>query len=172
MTFGKGSILLAFAAGTLFGQSFQGGVRGRLQDQSGAAISTAKVTLTDTSTNISRSTLSSEQGEYAFNAVNPSAYSLTAESPGFKVASRPVTISTQTFLTVDLAMEVGNVNESVNVTEDSPLMETANASTGQVVDRQKLVDLPNLGRNPFMMSKIAQNVVPAGNPTFNRMQDQ
>ena len=71
MTFGKGSILLALAAGTLFGQSFQGGVRGRLQDQSGAAISTAKVTLTDTSTNISRSTLSSEQGELRLQCGQP-----------------------------------------------------------------------------------------------------
>ena len=172
MTFGKGSVLFLLVSSALYCQSFQGGVRGRVQDQSGAAISTAKVTLTDTSTNLSRSTLSNEQGEYVFNAVNPSGYSLSAESPGFKVAGRAITISTQTFLTVDLAMEVGNVTESVNVTEEVPLMETANASTGQVVDRQKLVDLPNLGRNPFMMSKIAQNVVPAGNPVYNRMQDQ
>src|SRR5437879_11468318 len=43
---------------------------------------------------------------------------------------------------------------------------------GQVVDRQKLVDLPNLGRNPFMMAKIAPNIVQAGDPRFNRMQDQ
>ena len=61
---------------------------------------------------------------------------------------------------------------SVNVTEEVPLLETANASTGQVIDRQKLVDLPNLGRNPFMLSKLSQNVVQVGNPKFNRMQDQ
>jgi hypothetical protein len=172
MNLGKGSALFVLAACAVWGQSFQGGVRGRIQDQSGAAINTAKVTLTDTTTNVSRSTLSNDQGEYVFNAVNPSAYTLAVESPGFKVASRPVTVSTQTFLTVDVAMEVGNVSESVNVTEEVPLMETSNASTGQVVDRQKLVDLPNLGRNPFMMSKIAQNVTPVGNPIYNRMQDQ
>jgi hypothetical protein len=58
------------------------------------------------------------------------------------------------------------------VTEEVPVIETANASAGQLIDRQKLIDLPNLGRNPFMMAKIAQNVVAVGNPRFNRMQDQ
>ncbi|HBY63340.1 MAG TPA: TonB-dependent receptor, partial [Solibacterales bacterium] len=62
--------------------------------------------------------------------------------------------------------------ESVTVTEEIPLIENATASTGQVIDRQKLIDLPNLGRNPFMMSRIAQNVTPVGNPAYNRMQDQ
>ncbi|MEZ5356471.1 MAG: TonB-dependent receptor [Bryobacteraceae bacterium] len=164
--------ILSLTAPALVAQSFQGGVRGRIHDQSGAAIPTAKVTLTAQATNVSRSTLSNDAGEYSFPAVNPEAYSITVESPGFKFASRQVTVQTQTFLTVDVAMELGNVTETVNVTEEVPLMETANASTGQVVDRQKLVDLPNLGRNPFMMSKIAQNVVPAGNPIYNRMQDQ
>src|SRR5258708_13784880 len=51
-------------------------------------------------------------------------------------------------------------------------MEVANASQGQVLDRQMLVDLPNLGRNPFMMSKLAQNVTPVGDPHYNRMEDQ
>ncbi len=157
---------------TFFGQSFQGGVRGRIHDQSNAAIATAKVTLTAQATNVSRSTLSNDAGEYSFPTVNPETYTIAVESPGFKLASRTVTVQTQTFLTVDVALELGNVSETVNVTEEVPLMETANASTGQVVDRQKLVDLPNLGRNPFMMSKIAQNVVPAGNPVYNRMQDQ
>ncbi|MEZ5404008.1 MAG: TonB-dependent receptor [Bryobacteraceae bacterium] len=156
----------------MLGQSFQGGVRGRIHDQSDAAVATAKVTLTAIATGVSRSTLSNDAGEYSFSAVNPDEYRITVESPGFKVATTPVTVQTQSFLTVDIPLELGNVSETVNVTEEVPLMETANASTGQVVDRQKLVDLPNLGRNPFMMSKIAQNVVPAGNPIYNRMQDQ
>ena len=71
-----------------------------------------------------------------------------------------------------MTLEVGSVSETINVTEEVPLMETANASNGQVIDRQKIVDLPNLGRNPFMMAKIAPNVVQAGDPRFNRMQDQ
>ena len=52
-------------------------------------------------------------------------------------------------------------------------METENASTGQVIDSQKLADLPNMGRNPFYEGvKISQNVIPGGDPKFNRMEDQ
>jgi len=67
---------------------------------------------------------------------------------------------------------VGAVSESIQVNEEVPLIESSNASTGQEIDRQKLTDLPMLGRNPFMFSKIAQNVVPVGDPRFNRFQDQ
>ena len=69
-------------------------------------------------------------------------------------------------------MEVGAVSESIQVTEEVPLIETSNASQGQVLDHQQLTDLPNLGRNPFMMSKLAQNVTPVGDPHYNRMEDQ
>src|SRR5258708_18101033 len=58
------------------------------------------------------------------------------------------------------------------VTEDVPLVDASTASQGQVLDNQKLIDLPNLGRNPFMLSKLAANVIPVGNPAYNRMEDQ
>ncbi len=53
-----------------------------------------------------------------------------------------------------------------------PLVESSNASQGQVLDNQKLAELPNLGRNPFMMSRLSQNVVQVGPPAYNRMEDQ
>jgi len=69
-------------------------------------------------------------------------------------------------------MELGQVTESVLVTEEVPLLETSTASQGQVIDHQKLIDLPNLGRNPYMFSKFAGNVQQVGNPAYSRMQDQ
>jgi hypothetical protein len=157
----------------VFAQSFQGGLRGSVTDGGGALVPDAKVALVDEATAVTRVTLSNATGEYVFNAVTPATYTVTVESPGFKkFERRGVIIGTQQFITLDIRLELGQVSESVQVTEEVPLIESSNASTGQVIDRQKLVDLPNLGRNPFMMSKIAQNVVPVGNPNFNRMQDQ
>ena len=155
-------------------QTFQGGVRGSISDATGAAIATAKVTLSDEATGVSRATLSGTGGEYSFSAVNPATYTVTVEAPGFKKLDRKgVTVNTQEFLLVDLKMEVGDVTQSVNVSEEIPLMETETASTGQVIDSQKLADLPNMGRNPFYEGvKISQNVVPGGDPKFNRMEDQ
>ncbi len=173
MTFPR-SLLLGFLASICaWSQSYQGGVRGAVNDQAGAVVAGVKVTLIDESAGSTRSTLTSEVGEYAFTQVVPATYSVIAEAPGFKKFERKgVTIATQQFVTLDLKLEIGAVTESVQVTEEAPLLEGSTASQGQVIDRQKLVDLPNLGRNPFMMSKVAQNVTPVGNPAYNRMQDQ
>lgn len=163
---------IVFAA-SLFSQSFQGGIRGLVTDAGGGAVAGAKVSLIDEGTNSTRATLTNESGEYVFNGLVPATYSVSAEAPSFKKFERKgVALGTQQFLTIDVKLEVGQVTESVMVTEEVPVIETANASAGQLIDRQKLIDLPNLGRNPFMMAKVAQNVVAVGNPRFNRMQDQ
>lgn len=160
-------------AGAVWAQSFFGGLRGTVVDPGGAAVPTAKVTLIDEATGAERATLTTQEGEFAFSQVVPSTYSVRVESPGFRVFERKgISIATQQFSTVNIQLEVGQVTESVFVTEEAPLLETGSASQGQVIDRQKLIDLPNLGRNPFMMSRLAQNVVQVGNPAYNRMQDQ
>jgi len=136
-------------------------------------MSNAKVSLTNEGTADQRSAMTSTTGEYAFTQVTPAKYKISVEFQGFKRYERTgVNIETQQQLTVDVKMDVGNVNESVQVTEEVPLIETANASQGQVIDRQKLIDLPNLGRNPYMFSRLAPNVQQVGNPAYARMQDQ
>jgi hypothetical protein len=165
--------LAASLSGAVWAQSFLGGVRGQVLDQVGAAMANTKVSLVDEGTGVTRTTLSSSEGEFVFSQVVPATYTVIAEAPGFKRFERKgVIVATQQFLTLDLRLELGQVTESVQVTEDVPLLETASASQGQVIDRQKLIDLPNLGRNPFMMSRLAQNIVQVGNPGYNRMQDQ
>ena len=157
----------------LAAQSYQGGVRGSIVDSDGAVVGMAKVTLIEESTNVIRATVTNDAGEYVFNAVEPNTYTVRAESPSFKRFERKgIVVATQQFLTINITLEIGSVSETDNVTEEVPLMETANATNGQVIDRQKSIDLPNLGRNPIMMAKIAPNVVQAGDPRFNRMQDQ
>ena len=164
----------AFALATLsWAQSFLGGIRGTITDAAGGAVNDAKISMIDEATGVTRSTLSSGDGGYSFSQVVPATYTLTAEAPGFKKIERKhVIVATQEFVAVDLRLELGAVSESVQVTEEVPLIESTNASQGQVLDRQKLIDLPNLGRNPFMMSKLAQNVTPVGDPHYNRMEDQ
>ncbi len=120
-----------------------------------------------------RSALTNSSGGYDFTAVQPAIYSIVAEHPGFKKFERKnVVIDTQEFVTVDVKLEVGAVSDSVMVTEDVPLVEVSTESIGQVLFKQLWVDLPNLGRNPFMLSKLAGNVSPVGNPAYNRMEDQ
>lgn len=175
-TFSK-SLTLSALAGLLalnaYSQSIYGGLRGSVTDSSSAAIFNVKITLTDQGTGANRATVTNNSGEYSFASVVPGTYLIIAEAAGFKKFERKgITVATQQSLTVDIAMEVGQVTESVMVTEEVPLIETSTASQGQVIDRQKLVDLPNLGRNPYMFSKLAPNVQQVGNPGYARMQDQ
>jgi hypothetical protein len=161
-----------FAAAT-WAQSYLGGIRGTVLDGSGKVIGETKITIVDEGGGTQRSALSSGEGAYAFSQVVPATYTIVAEVPGFKKFERKhVIVGTQEFVSLDLKMELGSVSESVQVTEEVSLIEAANASQGQVIDRQQLIDLPNLGRNPFMMSKLAQNVTPVGDPHYNRMEDQ
>jgi hypothetical protein len=155
-------------------QNFQGGVRGIVSDPGGAAVPNAKVTLVDEATSEQRATLTNATGEYTFTAVNPAKYTVRAEAPAFKkFEALHVEVTTQGFPTVDIKLVVGDVTQTIDVTEEASLVETSNASTGQVVDKQKLDDLPNMGRNPFYETvKISQDVTPAGDPKFNRMEDQ
>jgi hypothetical protein len=154
-------------------QSYLGGIRGSVLDATGKLIGDTKITLVDEASGAQRATLSTGEGAYSFSQVVPATYTVLAEAPGFKKFERKhVIVGTQEIVALDLKMEIGSVSESVQVTEEVSLIEAANASQGQVLDRQQLIDLPNLGRNPFMMSKLAQNVVPVGDPHYNRMQDQ
>jgi hypothetical protein len=156
-----------------FAQSFQGTLRGRVLDPKGATASAAVVTLIDEGTSVRRQTVTNEQGEYTFASLTPATYTVTVEAAGFKrLQQRGVTVETQALAILDLTLELGQVSEQVNVTADAPPLQTGDASTGQLLDSQKITDLPLLGRNPFFTAKLAQTVVFVANPKFARMQDQ
>ncbi len=166
-------VLFALAASLAAAQSFVGGVRGIVQDPGGAVIANANVTLRNDATGTVRTTVTNQQGEYVFSQVEPATYTLTVESAGFKKLDRKgVIVATQQQLNLDLKMELGEVSQSVEVTSAVPLIENATASNGQVLTSQQITDLPNLGRNTFLMSKLSNNVVPSGPPQWNRFQDQ
>lgn len=167
-------LLLLLAAALMNGQAFQGALRGRITDSNDSVIPAAKVTITEEATSVTSSTLTNGQGEYSFPVVNPGTYSLTVEAPGFKkLEQKGIVISTQAAIVQDGKLEVGQVSETVNVdAEAAPLLETAEASTGQLLDRQMLEDLPNLGRNPYILARLSEAVVWTGNPKFDRMEDQ
>jgi trimeric autotransporter adhesin len=154
-------------------QTYYGGLRGTVLDPTGQAIASATVKLKDEATNVERSVITNGDGEYVFNSVDPASYAVPVIANGFKALVRTgAVISTQQFLTLDFNVQLGQNNEIVQVIEDVPLVESSNASNGQVIDTQKLADLPNLGRNPFLFRTSITNVAAVGDPRFNRFQDQ
>src|SRR4051794_17670165 len=167
-----GALLLATHAGSVFGQGFQGGLRGSVKD-AGGVIPGVEVTLNNEQTNIKRSTVTNERGEFVFANVDPGNYAVKATLQGYKSIDRGgIRIGTQQFLTLDLTMEVGSITENVTVTGQSPLIDTSNASTGTSLDSQALQTLPSPGRNAFMLGASVPTVIPSGDAQFNRQQDQ
>ncbi len=168
-----GLLAASMACMGLHAQSFYGTLRGTVIDQNGGVLAGSKITLINEGTREQRATLSGSNGEFVFNDLVPATYSLVSESAGFKKFERKnIIVGTQQQVSVDVKLELGQVTESVQVTEEIPMVETSTASQGQVLDNQKITELPNLGRNPFMLSKLVQNVTPVGNPAYNRMEDQ
>jgi trimeric autotransporter adhesin len=164
---------LVFGLPALHAQSFYGRIRGVVKDPNGATMANVKVSITDQAQGTVRSTNTSSDGEYVFGDVIPATYSIAAEMNGFqRFEQKNVTVSTQQDVTLDLNLQLGQVSQTVEVTSQVPAIESSNASQGQVLSNQNLTDLPNIGRNPFIMSKLAANVVTLGNPVYNRMEDQ
>jgi trimeric autotransporter adhesin len=153
-------------------QQFTGGVRGAVRDANGV-IPGAAVTLTNEATNISREVVTNDVGQYNFPAVPPGTYTLKSQIAGFKTfESKGVVVGTQQFVTLDVVLAVGAIEENVTVTGQTPLIETANASTGGVLDNETLQSLPAPGRNAFLIGVTVPTVMPVGDPQFNRQQDQ
>jgi hypothetical protein len=167
-----GMLFAAGVAGSAFGQGFQGGLRGAIKDP-GGVLPGVEVTLTNEGTNIARSVVTNERGEYVFAAVEPGNYKLKVMLQGYKtIEQSDIRIGTQQFLTLDLTMEVGRIEENITVTGQTPLIETSNASQGTVLDNSALETLPSSGRAAFLVGTTVPTVIPSGDAQFNRQQDQ
>ena len=153
-------------------QGFQGGVRGVVKD-SGGVIPGAEVTLTNQGTSLSRSTRTTEAGEYSFTNLAPGTYRLKILLQGYKThAQEGIPVGTQQVITLDVTLEVGAVAETVTVTGQSPIIESSNASTGTMLNSETLQTLPSQGRAAFMIGNTVPTVVPSGDGQYNRQQDQ
>lgn len=153
-------------------QSSTGGLRGTVKDNQGI-IPGVTVQLVNDATGIARETITNESGEYSFPAVEPATYTVKVAVQGFRSFERQgVRISTQQFAVLDVTLEVGTLAETITVTADAPLIETANASVGGVIDSKALEAIPTAGRSVFLMATLEPTVQASGNAHWNRMQDQ
>lgn len=167
-------VVFSVMAGTAaLAQSNYGAIRGTVTDVQGGALTPATVVLTSQSKGTTRKTISNGSGEYVFNAVDPGSYTITVTMDGFqKSETRGITVDSGNTIPFDVSMKIGSASESVEVTASEPLVNNQTSYNGQLIDSQKLTNLPNPGRNPFLFSKLDNNVTPVGDPRFVRFQDQ
>lgn len=141
-------LLLAFLAPGAWPQTASS-LNGRVVDPSGAAVPRVTLTLTDNATGLVRTTTSNEQGLYEFLAVPPGNYSLRATASGFsEYLVQHVTLLVSTPSTVNVTLGLAKVTSTVVVQGNAvPLINSTDASLGNVIEDQQLAQLPIAGRD-------------------------
>jgi Carboxypeptidase regulatory-like domain/TonB dependent receptor len=144
-------------------QTTYGSITGTVTDSSGAAITDAQVTLTNLGTSDNRIESTGADGLYSFVNLLPGRYSIDVEKSGFKRTARPeVIVEVGQTARIDLTMQVGDVTQTVEVTGETPQLQSETSSLGQVVEERKANELPLNGRNVFNLVSLAPSVVPQG----------
>src|SRR5258706_8571457 len=153
---------LATAASS-FGQTFYGSMVGSVKDASSGAVPEANVTLTNLGTSERRTIPTDSSGNYQFVNLVPGQYKIEVEKTGFhRFARDPISVEVQSTVRIDVAMQVGDVNQIIEVTGQTPLLQTENASLGQVVEERKVLESPLNGRNVYGLVALVPGVVPGG----------
>ncbi len=156
------AVLLAAAAAA---QDGRGTLLGRVTDSTGAAVPNAAIELIQKATGVRLATKSNEQGNYEVPFLLPGFYRLTVEQGGFKKAVyEDIEIRVGDRLRLDVALELGQLVETVTVTGETPLVEAATVSLGQVTDRRRIIDLPLSGGNAMTLLRLAPGISNTGAP--------
>jgi hypothetical protein len=143
-----GICLLWFVALPLAAQVTTAELTGSVSDPSGGAIAKAKVTATNIGTSLSHEALTDEAGNYLLTLLPPGAYNLAVEAAGFRrLLENDVTLEVNQRARVDFKMQLGSVNETVEVAATAPLLESQSSTLGTVVPQRLVNDIPLNGRN-------------------------
>lgn len=131
----------------LHAQIDRGSIVGAVRDASGGTIAGATVTATEKATGIVLTSKTNGSGEYQFNALKPGAYSVKASMDGFSSQEFPdVIVEVQGRPSLEFNLQVGSVSQTLEVKEQTPLLNTETADVGGVVRERQIVDLPLNGR--------------------------
>ncbi len=148
-------------ASTAQAQSNLGTIQGTVADSTGAAIVDAQITATNTATNTAVESRTNGSGVYSFPFLQPGTYNVTATRDGFQSASHTnILLHVADNLSIDFALQVGSTSTAVTVEATTPLINTSSSSLGQIIDNQRIVDLPLDGRDPISLAGLSTGVVP------------
>jgi len=153
------AVLICVLSPWAYGQRESGTIEGTVTDQSGAVIPGARVTLTNEATDFTINTTTASGGTFSFTPIKIGTYTVSVEYQGFQKEVRPhITVNVQQQVVVDFTLRPGMTTQTVEVTSAVPLLQTQNASVGQVVGGRQVNDLPLNGRNFTFLAQLAAGV--------------
>src|SRR5262245_44757734 len=150
-----------------FAQTGLGTVTGTVRDPQKAVVRNANVTLTNTSTNITRKSVTNDEGIYIFGSVPLGPYTLVVESSGFKRWEGRLALQVGQYAVVDPVMQVGGAQKTVNETGVAPLLQTEIGEVSDVKDYQRIHQLPPNRRSTTTSFALTPGVEGGGNARVN-----
>src|ERR1700735_1865150 len=152
-------ILLMYVSPMAEAQVESGKIVGTVKDASGAILSGAEVTLTETQTNAERNITTNSAGEYVATELKPGTYTVKAQKEGFKTAVEAAfKLDINQVVRVDFSLVVGSIREETTVTAAEPLVESETSSIGQVIDESRVHQLPLNGRDFIQLAYLSPGV--------------
>jgi Carboxypeptidase regulatory-like domain len=152
---------------TVFAQVQAGRILGTVYDQQHAGIPGATITVTNPATNVARTVTTSAEGDYVVTPLDPGTYRVSAEIAGFQTGVRDgVVLTVGQSVRVELALSLSAISTEVQVTAQSPLLNTESATLSQVITNEQIVDLPLNGRSFHELARLtpgAALLAPTGN---------
>ncbi len=136
---------------------------GLVTDPTGAVVPNAPVEVVNTDNGATVVVKSNAQGSYTAPFLQPGTYKVSVQMTGFKsYVHAGLELQVEATVTENIVLQIGSVNESVVVTTATPMIDTANADTGESLTREEVIDLPNNGNNPFGLERDEYGVIPNG----------
>lgn len=157
-------IAIAFLGAFAIAQTPTGTIQGLVTDESGAAIQGASITIVRTTTNSARSTTTDSGGRYIIPYVEPGTYNVTVDAKTFRSAKQDnILVQISETRPVDFKLNVGTVNETVQVSAATENLDVDTSSLGETIQSQTMLELPDNGRNPFDFALLVPGVNNTGN---------
>jgi hypothetical protein len=151
--------------GVLRAQLTTSTIYGRVTDTNAGTIAGAQVTVTNTDTNLSRTTQTTVEGEYRIELLPVGNYRVEVAAPSFKRFVRDgVVLEVNVAARVDAVVQLGDINQTVTVSESLPQVDTTSPSIGRTIENQEVVNLPLVNRNAYELLELTPGVQ---NSTFN-----
>ncbi|HEX3321132.1 MAG TPA: TonB-dependent receptor [Terriglobales bacterium] len=142
--------------GSVAHAQYRGALQGTVTDAQDAVIPGAKVSLIDKETNRTLEATTDESGRYIFNGLAPRPYKMEVTKDGFKKKSLDdIKIIAEQSNALNVQLDVGQVSDTVNVTDAAPLIDTATANISGTVTAENIQKLPSFGRDPFQLLQLA-----------------
>jgi hypothetical protein len=163
------ALIALFLAASTGAQETRGRITGRVTDTTKAPIPGASVTLTDAARGTTASSTTGGEGLFLFNFLLPGTYQVTVEVAGFKKhIQEKVQVQISETRDLPIVLEVGGMEEAVNVTAEGAVLDTSGANMGFTVDARRIAELPLIHGDPYKIMGLATGLAHSGSQRLDR----